>query len=115
MYLPPPEALTRQRLTRMTEQPEHVTLDGYDGQYVELHAPDDIDFADCEQGYYDMWASAPDGGKYMQQPGQMDRLWILDVEGEVLVLDATAVPGATQADRDAITEIVESVDFVPRT
>ena len=39
-------AFGRQRMTRTTEA-SHVTIGGHDGLYVELHVPDDIDFADC--------------------------------------------------------------------
>ena len=106
-------AFGRQRMTRTTEA-SHVTIGGHDGLYVELHVPDDIDFADCGLEDYHVWDSAPGGGRHMQEPGQVDRLWILDVEGEVVVLQATAVPDVSDADRDRLTQMVESAAFVGR-
>ena len=50
----------------------------------------------------------------MQEPGQVDRLWILDVDGNTVVLHATAVPAVTREWRQRQTTMVESVGFVVR-
>jgi hypothetical protein len=44
--------------------------------------------------------------------GQVDRLWILNVNGQRLVVDANYSPGATQAQRDEEDQIVHSLRFV---
>jgi hypothetical protein len=106
-------AFDEQRMTRTTEA-SPVTIGGHDGLYLELHVPDDLDFADCALEDYHVWVSDPGGGRHMQEPGQVDRLWILDVEGEVVVLQATAVPGVSDADRDRLSDMVESAEFVAR-
>jgi hypothetical protein len=107
------EAFTAQQLT-ITTQPVPVTLDGFDGLYLELHVSEDIEFADCGQDGYEMWVSEPGSARYMQQPGQVDQLWILDVEGNTVVLNTTAVPSVTRFDREKLTAMIESVRFVPR-
>ena len=48
-------ALGQQQLSQVT-QPVPITIDGYDGLYLELQAPPDIDFAKCG---YDVWTAPP--------------------------------------------------------
>jgi hypothetical protein len=43
--------------------------------------------------------------------GQVDRLWVLDVDGQRLLIDATYSPDATTTDRDELAHAVESLEF----
>ncbi len=43
--------------------------------------------------------------------GQVDRLWVLDVNGQRLVVDASYSPNTTQAQRDEQDQIVQSLRF----
>jgi hypothetical protein len=104
-------ALQEQEQSLVTE-PVPVTIDGYQGLYLELQMPNDIDLGEC--GQYDVWSSDPGGGRYMEVPGQLDRNWILDVEGDVVVLQITASPGVPKVAREQLTGMVESVDFIAR-
>ncbi len=54
-----------------------------------------------------------DGERWQQMAGQVDRLWVLDVNGQRLVVDANYSPGTTQAQRDEEDQIVRSLQFVP--
>ena len=105
-------AFQKQRLTRMTA-PVPVTVDDYDGLSLELGVPDGIDFATCPQ--YNLWESDPAGARYMGGPGEFDRLWILDVAGDVVVLTVTADASVPQTALDRLTRMVEAVEFVPRS
>ena len=49
---------------------------------------------------------------YQQVAGQIDRLWVLDVDGQRLVIDATYSPDATDADRAEQVQVLESLRFV---
>ena len=49
------------------------------------------------------------GDREQQGSGQHDRLWILDVDGVRLVMDATLMPGTTAADRAELARVVASV------
>ena len=105
------DSFDEQLLTDMTPAVP-VEVGGYSGLYAELKAPDDIDFTTCGQGKFELWVSDPGGGRYMQEPGQVDRLWILDVNGDRVILMATAVPSVSGAQMQELTEIVESTRFV---
>jgi hypothetical protein len=72
--------------------PVDVTIDGYQGKMIELSVPDDINFADCDNGQFHSWE-----GRFHQAPGQIDRIYILDVGGQRLLIDANFVPGTSEA------------------
>ena len=51
----------------------------------------------------------------MGGPGEFDRLWILGVAGDVVVLTVTADAGVPPAALDRLTGMVESAECVPRS
>ena len=74
-------------------------------------------FVDCDAAgdgrhYFESWTGngwATD--RYHEGRGQVDRLWILDIDGARLVIDAFYVPSATSEDRDELLDVVESIRF----
>jgi hypothetical protein len=110
---------------RHASKPTDVTLAGYHGRYVEWSVPADMvvtgdsDFAGCDvqpNGHRDFvsWLGAGGmGERWQQMAGQVDRLWVLDVNGQRLVVDASYSPDTTQAQRDEEAQIVHSLRFVP--
>lgn len=105
-------ALAAQKLTSVSE-PEPVSLVGHDGLYLELTAPSDIAFEDCATGYFGYWEGMPDDAQHtVGTPGTVDHTWILDVDGQRVVLVAIESPGVTKAHVRELTDMVESVRFV---
>jgi hypothetical protein len=98
------------RPLRNATTPVAVSFDGYQGKYMEWSVPADINFSECDGGIFQSWIAAP-GDRYQQGPGQVDRLWILDVEGHRVVIDATYMPGSTTQDREELTQVVDSIAF----
>ena len=43
--------------------------------------------------------------------GQVDRLWVLNVNGQRLLVDATYSPDTTAAERDSLDQVAESLRF----
>ncbi len=115
-------ALTAQE-ERNATKPTDVTLGGYDGQYLEWSVPDDwkvtgdAEFHGCDvepsSGLRDFvsWLGDGEGERYQQEASQVDRLWVLNVDGHRLVLDATFVPDTAEADRAELANIAESIRF----
>jgi len=104
------------RPLRNATAPVAVSLGGYQGKYLEWSVPADANFSDCAGGMFKSWTGVvgnrdQQGDRYQQGPGQVDQLWILDVEGHRLVVDATYMPGATQQDRAELAEVVNSIVF----
>ena len=107
--------------------PVSVSLGGYDGKYLEWSVPKDIAFSSCDkdpsdgQSYFESWTgsklwspswdSSGTTDRYQQAPGQVDRLWILDVQGRRLVIDATYMPGSTARDRLDLQQVIDSIRF----
>ncbi len=51
------------------------------------------------------------GERYEQVPSPVDQLWVLDVNGRRLLVDATYSPDTSQADRAELDQIVKSLHF----
>ena len=111
---------------RNASAPAPVVIDGYAGKYLEWSVPVDIGtgtteqeiFKSCDKDgadhYFESWVGDPkgwDGDRYHQANGQIDRLWILDVDGVRFVIDAFSMPTATQAEIDSLVGVVESIRF----
>jgi hypothetical protein len=114
-------AVLAARPLRSATAPVAVSLGGYEGEYLAWSVPADIHFSSCDRGpgdttgFFESWTGNGTGGtdRYQQAPGQVDRLWILDVEGQRLVIDAGSLPGATKQDRAEQTKVVDSITFEP--
>jgi hypothetical protein len=105
-------ALAKQPLRNATA-PTATTLAGYRGKYLELSVPTGIEFDDCDEGSFESWtANGWSSDRYQQKPGQVDRIWILDVDGQRLVVDASYLPEATGRDRAELERVVNSIRFL---
>jgi hypothetical protein len=70
-------------------------------------------FPDCHEKTFQSWTSRGwNHDRYQQAPGQVDRLWILNVNGERLVIDASYFAEATADDRAELDKVVNSIHFV---
>jgi hypothetical protein len=78
----------------------------------------DADFEGCDvqpsNGHRDFvsWTGNGEGERYQQVAGQVDMLWVLDVDGQRLVVDATYAPDTTETDRTELGQVVTSLRFV---
>ena len=99
--------------SRDASEPVDITVDGHTGKSITLHVPDDADFSTCDQGFFGSWgvASEPTPGRYHQDPGQIDEVWVLDVAGQLLVIDTTYYAGTPAEHVAEIRAIVESATF----
>lgn len=99
--------------SRDASTPVDVTVGGHAGKSITLHVPDDAVFSDCHQGEFRTLIEGPDGARYAQDPGQIDKLWVLDAEGELVIIDAAYYEGTPQNVLDELDAIVKSatLDF----
>lgn len=81
-----------------------VTIDGFSGKKVTLSTPSDINFADCDLSIFGTWteAGSEEPSRYSQGPGQLEDVYILDVDGVRAVLDASYFP-----ERSAAADLAE--------
>ena len=111
------KALVAQR-TRNASAPVQATLAGYTGVYLEWSVPPDmVDGEKCDpwpdNGYRDFVSFLGVGGseRYEQLANQIDRLWVLDVDGHRLVVDATYSADATDAQKAELDQVAKSLRF----
>jgi len=103
--------------------PVDVTVGGYAGKAVTLHVPmtyevpgltREEEFADCDQdalAFYGLVENETEHERNAQGPGQIDELWILDVNGAIVILDAAYGPAVPAELVDELRALAESATF----
>lgn len=110
------EALAAQA-TRDATAPVDVTLGGYSGKFLTLTVPmiaptREEAFTDCDQETFATYGITPEEpNRYQQGPGQVDEIWILEVEDQIVILDAAYSPATPAALVDEIRAMAESATF----
>lgn len=99
--------------SRDATAPVDVTVDEYTGKSITLHVPDDAVFDDCDEDTFGSWTvgASQEPYRYHQGPGQIDELWILDVNGTLVVIDTAYYAGTPAADVEELRAIAESATF----
>jgi hypothetical protein len=96
---------------RQATAPVPVTVGGYDGIYLEWSLSADLDPATCDEGKTVAW-TAKIGRTRAHDPGEIDRIWILEVEGERILIDVLSLPGWQGVTGEPVDEVIESLRFV---
>ncbi len=116
-------ALTALEPFDLTNPASDVTIDGFSGTYLELTVPplafEELDdgnkFTDCTDGELWSWIGAPLSFAYhgYSHPGQVEEIWLLDVDGQRLMIVAGTSPGSSNAHIAELRAILDSIDIVP--
>jgi len=85
---------------------EAITIDGYAGQVVHLTLPPDT--SDATPFYF---FGDEIGGQYGWVAGQLFDIYVIDVDGERLVIDAHHYPGTSEADLAAQRAVLDSIQL----
>jgi hypothetical protein len=93
--------------------PTEVTLDGFAGKQMVLTVPADVDFADCVAERYMAWRDSGGGDRWYQGPGQIQESWIVDVDGERLLIEASYFPGLSPENRAELQQVIDSIQIEP--
>lgn len=101
------DALAAQPHT-VVAQDTAVTIDGYSGRFLDYTADD---MSGCPLGRLQRWM-AP-GVDREALPGERDQVWILDVDGKRVVIDAFSFAGATAEDLAELDSIAETIRIGP--
>jgi hypothetical protein len=91
--------------------PTEATLDGYTGKQMILTVPADLDFGDCVTGRYMAWRDTGGGDRWFQGPGQIQESWIVDVEGERLLIEASYFPEISSGNRAELQQVIDSIQI----
>jgi hypothetical protein len=105
--------------SRDASAPVDVTVGGYPGKSITLHVPNDAPtraeaFKDCDQDTFASYGIQPnEPSRYHQGPGQVDELWIVDVNGALAVIDAMHRADTPTELIEEMRAIAESATFEP--
>jgi hypothetical protein len=112
-------ALASQQGLRVST-PTDVTVDGFAGTYMERRVPAQTRISDCdgeaktpELPQFTVYRS-PGFDNRVLHPGQLQQLWILDLDGVPLVIEATSDAETSAQVRAELVQMVESVRIDPR-
>lgn len=94
----------------VTSEPRPVTVGGHEGLFLTYRIAEGVDVATCADGVFQVFTSPAEW--YLEFPGERAAIWILDVDGERLVLAWVAVTDVHRAQTRELTGMVESARFV---
>lgn len=103
------------------EAPNEVTAFGFDGQHLMVEVPDipfdpargSDGFLDCVSGSFHAWRGPLLDDRYYQGPRQSLEFWVLDVQGERLLIEKTHFPQSTATDLVELDSVVDSILIEP--
>lgn len=87
-------------------EPSQVEVAGYDATYIELAGPETLP---CAQ--YNLWQDSPGNFWWMYKGNEIVRVHILDVDGEPVVISARSGPDATDEDKAALMDVLDTIVF----
>ncbi len=108
------DALAGQVHRRILASTEEITVDGYPGKKVVLQLVNDaiFDGNDCEDDKYVLFGLPGDPlARYSEGPRQIEELWIVDVDGLIVVLDGLYYPDTPQSVVNELREMLASTTF----
>lgn len=101
---------------RNATAPSDVTLGGYPAKRIEMSIPADLDSAACDMGVIRTWLAPgedaavwPAGQDFLPRSGQLNVVYVVDVDGARLVIDSWHMPGTSAADLAELDAILASM------
>ena len=94
--------------------PTDVTLAGFAGKRMERTVPAGVSLTDCDDAQFRFWLDTGGGERNTPFTGEHQQLWIVDVDGIPLVVEAAWPVGASAQVRAELVQMVESVRIDPR-
>jgi hypothetical protein len=106
-------AALKAQASRAAAAPVAITLDGRAGRSITLHVPNDTALQKCDSQEFCtiVTEAATDCARYAQGPGQIDVLWIVKVDGFLVVIDAAHYDATPPEHVTEMEAIVASVRF----
>jgi hypothetical protein len=99
---------------REVSGPIDVTLGGHPAKQIELSVPADLDAATCDDGGMRSWPSSAtdETTGWIPRPGQTDVVYIIDVDGERILIGTTRGPEASDQDVRELEGVIASIRII---
>jgi hypothetical protein len=105
---------------RNATAPTDVTMGGYPAKRIEMSIPADLDSATCDMGVIRPWLAPgedaavwPAGQDFLPRSGQLNVVYVINVDGARLVIDSWHMPGTSAADLAELDAILASLRIEP--
>jgi hypothetical protein len=102
------------RIAPLGSRPESTTIQGYPAWYVEVLIPSYLDPLQCDGDQVVLWDTATGDVRYSLGPRELNHVWVVDVAGELIVIDASSFQPTSSAEIAELQAIVDSIVFEPR-
>lgn len=102
-------ALTNQRGVSADDGISTVAVDGYSGYAVDLTVTADI--APCGPDGFWIWTSPNGERRFVQDTGEVNRVYVMDVNGRTYSFFARIPARTTPADRDELEAMLQSIQI----
>ena len=100
-------------LAPVATRPSGTTFAGYPARYLETLIYLGFDFTQCDAGQLVLWDGTNGDIRYGLGPGELHRLWVVDVNGSVVVIDAASYPGTSATDQAELQAMLDSITIEP--
>jgi hypothetical protein len=97
------------KIAPLASKPTARTMQGYAAWSLDVLIPSDFDFTACDGGQLILWDTGSGVVRSSRDPGEVHGLRVVDVSGEIIVIDATSFLSTSPADAAELQGIVESV------
>lgn len=101
------------KIAPLASKRQPTTIQGYAAWYLEVLIPSELDFGECDGGELVFWVTANDDIRYSLGPGELNRLWVVDVAGQLIVIDAASFLATSSADVTELQAIIDSIVIEP--
>jgi hypothetical protein len=114
-------ALTTLEPFQVVEQPAPVSRWGYNGMRLVLRTPDlpttvaggQLSWTGCQDRELKSWIGRPlSYAYYGYSPGLIEEFWILDIEGQRLVVATDHFPDTPPGDMEELDAVLDSIEIV---
>ena len=92
-------------------KPAPATLGGYPAWHLQILIPSTFDFSACDGGQLVLWETRNESVRSGLGAGEIDRIWVVDVHGALVVVDAALPLLASKTQETELQAVIDSVAF----
>lgn len=100
------------KIAPLATRRQATTIQGYAAWHLEVLIPSGLDLSECDGGQLILWDTAT-GEVRNSQPGEIHRLWAVDVDGNLIVIDATSFLRTPSTEVAELQAVIDSIVIEP--
>ena len=94
-------------------RPRSGTLAGFPAWSLEILIPTDFDMSDCDGRHLVLWGSADGRLRMAIDPGELIRVWVVDVDGEPVVIEGSTFLAGSPGNVNELDHVLDSIVVEP--